>query len=86
MIFMTLFLLIIAAIAIYYLFLDKDINGKKFFTSNEKRCSNCKNIVEESFNVCPICKETLKKKCENCGERVSPRWKYCPYCENLINK
>lgn len=83
---MTLFLFILAAIVIYYLFIYKDSNKYKIFKNNEKRCPNCKNPVEESFNVCPICKETLKKKCESCGERINTQWKYCPYCEKTINK
>lgn len=83
---MTLFLFIIAAIAIYYFFIYKDSSKNRLFTNDEKRCPNCKNAVEESFNVCPICKETLRKKCESCGERVNAQWKYCPYCEKPTNK
>ena len=84
--FMTLFLLILVAIVIYYLFIYKDRIKYSFFTRNEKRCPNCKNVVEESFNVCPVCKETLQKKCASCGEKVNAAWRYCPYCENAIGK
>jgi len=42
--------------------------------------------VEPDFNVCPVCKETLKKKCNNCGESVDVTWKYCPYCEVSLRK
>lgn len=83
---MTLFLFILAAIVIYYFFIYKDSSKYRFFMNKEKRCPNCKNVVEENFNVCPICKETLKKKCENCGERINAEWKYCPYCENPVGK
>lgn len=83
---MTLFLFIIAAISIYYFFIYKDSSKYRFFANNEKKCPNCKNNVEDTFNVCPICKETLKKKCEHCGERVNAEWKYCPYCENTMSK
>lgn len=83
---MTLFLLIIAAMVIYYFFIYKYRSKNGFFIKYKKRCPNCKNAVEESFNVCPICKETLKKKCETCGEIVYAEWKYCPYCAKHINK
>jgi len=82
---MTLFLLILATIAIYYFFIYKE-NGKQILLKTGKRCPNCKNIVKDSFNVCPICKETLKRKCGNCGERIDIDWKFCPYCENKIDK
>ena len=84
--FMTLFLLILAAIVIYYLFIYKDSNKYTIFTRIGRRCPNCNNPVEESFNVCPVCKETLKKKCLTCGEKVDAAWRYCPYCEQTIGK
>lgn len=83
---LTLLLLILAAIAIYYLFINKGANKLGVYSGKGETCPNCKNPVEESFNVCPICKETLKKKCEKCGEKVNAEWKYCPYCESLLNK
>ena len=83
---MTLFLLILAAIMVYYFFIYKDSYKHTIFTRYEKRCPNCKNPIEESFNICPICKETLKKKCSSCGEKVDAAWRYCPYCENTIGR
>lgn len=83
---MTLLFLILAAIVIYYLFINKDINKLGIYSRTEKICPNCKNPVEENFNVCPVCKETLKKKCGKCGEKVNTGWKYCPYCESLLDK
>lgn len=86
---MTLLLLILAAIAIYYFFIYKG-NGvykiNTFIKTVQKRCPNCKNPVEDSFNICPVCKETLKRKCSNCGERINAEWMYCPYCENIVAK
>ncbi len=82
---MTLFLLIVSAIIIYYFFIYRE-NGKQLFFKAEKRCPNCKNIVKDSYNVCPICKETLKKKCAKCGERINVEWKFCPYCEKKVDK
>ncbi|MCX8131839.1 MAG: zinc ribbon domain-containing protein [Clostridia bacterium] len=78
---MTLFFLLMIAVTIYYFFITKGENIFKATSDTTKRCSNCHNPVKEDFNVCPICKETLKKKCEKCGEKVETSWKYCPYCE-----
>lgn len=74
---MTLFLLILIAGLIYYFSIYKRL----FQNKQAKKCPNCNNHVETRFNVCPICKETLKKKCYSCGEMVDITWKYCPYCE-----
>ena len=83
---MTLFLFIIIAGTVYYFIIYK-VDYKKTIQSNEdKRCPNCKNSVEKSFNICPICKETLKRKCPNCGEMVEVSWKYCPYCERSLKQ
>lgn len=82
---MTLFLLILTAMAIYYFFINKENGGQMLFKS-EKKCPNCKNVVKENFNVCPICKETLKKNCVHCGEKINAEWKFCPYCENKVDK
>jgi len=83
---MTLLFFIISAGIIYYLFIYKD-NYKSIVNSdNQKRCPNCGNAIEDNFNVCPICKETLKRKCPNCGERVEVAWKYCPYCEKDLKR
>lgn len=83
---MTLFVLIIIAIAIYYFFIyQKNYTG--FFANDKsKKCPNCSNPIENDFNVCPICKETLKKKCTECGNMVEIGWKYCPFCENILRK
>lgn len=78
---MTLLFLIIIALLIYYFFIYKGDGLSKFGANRGKRCPNCHNPVEESFNVCPICKETLKRKCSNCGEKLDVSWKFCPYCE-----
>ncbi|MFZ5987801.1 MAG: zinc ribbon domain-containing protein [Bacillota bacterium] len=83
---MTLFFFIIVAIGIYYFLIYKDRSKSRIFVNKEKRCPNCKNIVKESFNVCPICKETLKRKCDSCSERINVEWKYCPYCEEPTKK
>lgn len=83
---MTLFFLILIAVVIYYGLIYRD-NYKNVFNAEEnKKCPNCGNSVEKDFNVCPICKETLKKKCFNCGHRVDISWKYCPYCEVPLRK
>lgn len=78
---MTLFILIIVAFLIYYFFIYKTDGFSILGFNKGKKCPNCHNPVEENFNVCPVCKETLKRKCTNCGERLDALWKYCPYCE-----
>lgn len=83
---MTLFLLIVIAIAIYYVFIYKQTYTNIFANGESKKCPNCGNGVEKNFNVCPICKETLKKKCSNCENMVEVNWKYCPFCEITLEK
>lgn len=82
---MTLFLLILVAILTYYFLIYRDDVKNKFGMFSKKKCPNCHNPIEESFSVCPICKETLKRKCKNCGEKVDVSWKYCPYCEEPVD-
>lgn len=83
---MTLLLLIIIAAAVYYVFIYRQDYKSIFYGAAGKRCPNCSNPVEASFNVCPVCKETLKKKCKNCGNSVETTWKFCPYCETTLRK
>lgn len=83
---MTLFFLIILAIIIYYTLLYGKNHKNILKVDESKKCPNCGNPVEKNFNVCPICKETLKKKCTDCGESVDASWKYCPYCEANLRK
>lgn len=78
---MTLFFLLLIAILIYYFFIYKSENVFKIRLNGTRRCPNCHNAVKDDFNVCPICKETLKRKCLKCGEKIESSWKYCPYCE-----
>ncbi|WP_412176711.1 double zinc ribbon domain-containing protein [Bacillus sp. T3] len=51
---------------------------------SDKKCPNCSNSIKTDFNVCPVCKETLRKKCGACGKMVDITWKYCPYCEETL--
>lgn len=63
----------------------KDVNKNLFTLKENQKCPNCKNPVQENFNVCPICKETLKRKCPGCQERIDITWRYCPYCEQKVD-
>lgn len=83
---MTLLLLITLSIVIYYFFIYKQAYKTILYKVNSKKCPNCGNTVEINFNVCPVCKETLKRKCKICGESVDVTWKYCPYCEASLRK
>lgn len=78
---MTLFILLMIAFCVYYIFIYKTSNFSLIQTYKSKKCPNCKNIIEKEFNVCPICKETLKKSCVNCREKIDVHWSYCPYCQ-----
>jgi RNA polymerase subunit RPABC4/transcription elongation factor Spt4 len=83
---LTLVFLLIIAGVIYYFFIYKGSYKTMLFSSDNKKCPNCQNPVEPDFNVCPVCKETLKRKCNNCGASVDVTWKYCPYCETSLRK
>jgi len=75
---LTLLLLILIAIIIYY--------STIFSVNSNKKCPNCQHSVESEFNVCPICKETLKRRCNKCSEFVDVTWKYCPYCKTSLRE
>lgn len=60
---MTLLVLIIIALLIYLIFIQQDRKSSVLWADKKRRCPNCNNPIEEYFNVCPICKETLKMKC-----------------------
>jgi len=79
---MTLLFLVAVTIMVYYIFIYKEAYKNIF--KNNKKCPNCSNPIESSYNVCPVCKETLKKKCSGCGNMVDKSWKYCPYCKATL--
>lgn len=82
---MTLLFLVLIALLIYYLSIYKDESSLKNVNAHNK-CPSCGSKIEQDFNVCPICKESLKKPCQNCGEIIESYWNYCPYCEHKIKK
>ncbi|MEW9122358.1 MAG: zinc ribbon domain-containing protein [Thermotaleaceae bacterium] len=83
---MTLLFLIIIAIIVYCFFINKQAYKTIINGNLGKKCPNCSNPVKSDFNVCPVCKETLRKKCHDCGTMVDQTWKYCPYCEVTLSK
>lgn len=83
---MNLIILITVIFIIYYFFIYKETYKSFFEHKNGKRCPNCGNNIEANYNVCPICKETLKKKCPDCEKMVDVNWKYCPYCKTILRK
>jgi RNA polymerase subunit RPABC4/transcription elongation factor Spt4 len=83
---MTLLFLIAITIIVYYIFIYKEAYKNIFNNKYYKKCPNCSNPIEASYNVCPVCKETLKMKCDGCGNMVDKNWKYCPYCELTLKK
>lgn len=83
---MTLLFLILTAILIYYFLVYRTDETNLLNSSARLKCPSCSNAVEKDYNVCPICKETLKRKCANCGEMLEGHWNYCPYCEAPVQK
>lgn len=83
---MALFFLILLAFLIYYLLIERGSGNSKNMCQSEKKCPTCHNPVEDSFNLCPICKETLKKACPHCGEKVQIGWRFCPFCGKTITR
>jgi len=68
----------------FNMFLDEEPD--LVILEDDKKCPNCGNPINAGFNVCPVCKETLKKKCSSCGNMVDINWKYCPYCKVTLRK
>ena len=81
---MALLFLVAVTIIVYYIFIYKEAYKNIF--NYKKKCPNCGNPIEATYNVCPVCKETLKKKCSHCGNMVDKDWKYCPYCKVTLRK
>lgn len=83
---MTLLLLVAVILIIYYFIIYKENYKTLFDQKSGKKCPNCGNPIEASYNVCPVCKETLRKKCPDCDKMVDINWKYCPYCKETLRK
>ncbi len=83
---MTLLFLVLLILILYYFFIYKEAYRSIFNKNKGKKCPNCGNPIEANYNVCPICKETLKKKCPDCSKMVDVNWKYCPYCKMTLRK
>lgn len=83
---MNLLVLVLFILIIYYFFIYKEAYKNIFDQKNSKKCPNCGNHIEANYNVCPICKETLRRKCQDCGKMVDINWKYCPYCKTTLRK
>ena len=83
---MTLLFLVTIILIIYYFFIYKEAYKTIFEQNDGKKCPNCGNHIEPNYNVCPVCKETLRKKCPDCGKMVDINWKYCPYCKVTLRK
>lgn len=81
---MTLYVLVLMAIALYYLLFIKP-NSIKEDTADLRICCNCKSSIKSQNSICPVCKETLRRPCSCCGEQLDVTWQYCPYCEKPIN-
>ena len=47
-------------------------------------CEKCGKQVDESFNLCPYCGETIEKQltCNNCGAVIKKDYSFCPRCGN----
>lgn len=46
------------------------------------RCLSCGSEIDEKFNLCPYCGETIRKKtiCKKCGANIEQDYQVCPYC------
>lgn len=43
-------------------------------------CPKCGVDLEERFQFCPFCGETITPRCGGCGKFLASNWKACPYC------
>ncbi|MFZ5353720.1 MAG: zinc ribbon domain-containing protein [Bacillota bacterium] len=82
---MTLIIFLLISIAIYYLLIYR----YDYFNSNKNGklvCKSCGSHVEKDYNVCPICKESLKRPCPKCSSMLDVKWNFCPFCEYDLKK
>ena len=50
----------------------------------QQNCRVCREEIDESFLVCPVCTTRLRQACVNCKAPLEPLWQVCPYCETPI--
>ncbi|WBW98424.1 zinc ribbon domain-containing protein [Oceanirhabdus sp. W0125-5] len=50
------------------------------------QCISCGNKVNEEYNICPYCGNSLNCKCTECGTKISPNWIICPKCGSETKK
>ena len=50
----------------------------------EIKCPRCSVHLEERFQFCPFCGETVTPRCSRCGKFMASNWKACPYCGEKI--
>jgi predicted RNA-binding Zn-ribbon protein involved in translation (DUF1610 family) len=50
------------------------------------QCPSCGKRLEEDFNVCPYCGETIKITCAKCGKILAEEYNNCPYCGAKVKR
>ncbi len=48
------------------------------------KCHHCGELVEEEWEYCPNCENSLMFNMCTCGEKIQSRWKVCPACGKHI--
>ena len=57
---------------------------EKRLALRDLHCPVCRDEVDQSFLVCPVCTTKLKQACTNCKQPLEALWQICPYCETRV--
>ncbi len=60
---------------------DKAIHKKEVL-----KCPTCGEIVEDDWEVCPSCDNTLSLGMCVCGQKIKSHWKRCPACQRELKQ
>jgi len=52
---------------------------------NTNQCRSCGKLLQEDFNVCPYCGNSIKITCVKCGKVLMEEYNACPYCGKKVS-
>ncbi len=47
-------------------------------------CPGCGQLLQPTFNYCPVCQHALRPICPGCGKGIEAKHTFCPYCGQKV--